>query len=84
MTINPPKKFKKKRTNKKDQLKKPLLKPIKAVQKFKFLIKGEESHNNPNVNDKPAEQSLSPIAQHLGIKDEIESHYPTDMLSERK
>lgn len=60
------------------------MKPIKAVQKFKFLIKGEESHNDPNVNDKPAEQSLSPIAQHLGIKDEIESHYPTDMLSERK
>jgi hypothetical protein len=82
MSINSRKRFKSKSIKGKVNIKKQVLKPIKAIEKIKLISKEDtkaEEENELTVHEKRAERSLSPVAQQLGLKDEIASHYPTDI-----
>jgi hypothetical protein len=82
MSINPKKRFKSKNIKGKVNIKKQVLKPIKAIEKIKSISKEDikaEEKNKLTVHEKRDERSLSPVAEQLGLKDEIASHYPTDI-----
>jgi hypothetical protein len=82
MSINTRKRLKSKNIKAKANIKKHVLKPIKAIEKIKSITKEDikaEEKKELTVHDKRAEQSLSPVAQQLCLKDEITSHYPSDI-----